>query len=181
MYLAGTSYTEVYSTFRWGIPPRFNIAEAVCTRYARTSPDAPALIYEQADGSVRVWSFREIEQAANRFANALAHLGVERGTIVGIHLPQCPESLISHVAVQKLGGISLPMFNVFGPDAIGYRLSDSAARVLITTSGGLERLGDSLSGIETLAHVISIGAPAAGSAHVYWDLLEQVSDSERAT
>ena len=93
MYLAGTSYTEVYSTFRWGIPPRFNIAEAVCSRYARTSPDAPALIYEQDDGSVRVWSFGEVERAANRFANALAHLGVERGTIVGIHLPQCPESL----------------------------------------------------------------------------------------
>lgn len=181
MYLAGTSYTEVYSTFRWGIPPRFNIAEAVCSRYARTSPDAPALIYEQDDGSVRVWSFGEVERAANRFANALAHLGVERGTIVGIHLPQCPESLISHVAVQKLGGISLPMFNLFGPDAIEYRLRDSGARVLITTSGGLERLADSLKGIETLAHVISVGKSATGSAQVFWDLLEQASDAERAT
>ena len=62
-----------------------------------------------------------------------------RGTIVGIHLPQCPEILITHVAIQKLGGIALPMFTLFGPDAIGYRLADSGARVLVTTPEALER------------------------------------------
>ena len=54
MHLAGSTYEEVYNTFRWEIPSRFNIAEAVCSRHARTAPDAPALIYEQADGNVRI-------------------------------------------------------------------------------------------------------------------------------
>ena len=78
-------------------------------------------------------------------------LGVAPGTIVGIHLPQCPESLIAHVAIQKLGAIALPMFNLFGPDAIAYRLGDSGARVLISTPDALERNAEALRGIDTLA------------------------------
>ena len=175
MFLAGRTYDEVRETFRWDIPPRFNIAEAVCGRHARTSPDAPALIYEQADGSVRTWRFGEIEEAANRFANALAHLGVVRGTIVGIHLPQRPESLIAHVAVQKLGGIGLPLFNLFGPDAIEYRLRDSGARVIVTTASGLERLREVIKDIETLAHVVSVDGPGGDTSHAFWELVERAS------
>ena len=181
MYLAGTTYDEVYRTFRWEIPPRFNIAEAVCSRHARISPQAPALIYEQGDGSVRAWSFAEVEQAANRFANALHHLGVERGTVVGIHLPQCPESLISHVAVQKLGGIGLPLFNLFGPDAVEYRLTDSGAHVLVTTSDSLERLAGSLPKIDTLKHVVAVGSQPAASVHAFWSLIERASAETRST
>lgn len=180
MFLAGRTYDEVCSTFRWDIPPRFNIGEAICGRHAQTSPDAPALIYEQADGSVRTWRFGEVEEAANRFANALAHLGVARGTIVGIHLPQRPESLIAHVAVQKLGGIGLPLFNLFGPDAIEYRLKDSGARVIITTGSGQERLRDVVKDIETLAHIVSVGGTSGESCHEFWDLVDRAS-TDRVT
>ena len=117
----------------------------------------PALLYEQADGQLRAWSFAEIQAAANRFANVLGAFGVAPGTIVGIHLPQCPESLIAHVAIQKRGAIALPMFNLFGPDAIAYRLGDSGARVLISTPDALERNAEALGGIDTLRHVVSVG------------------------
>ena len=101
------------------------------------------------------WSFAEIQAAANRFANVLGAFGVAPGTIVGIHLPQCPESLIAHVAIQKRGAIALPMFNLFGPDAIAYRLGDSGARVLISTPEALERNAEALRGIDTLRHIVS--------------------------
>ena len=137
MHLAGTTYDEVYGSFRWEMPARFNIAHLICDRHAAATPDAPALLYETSDGKVRPWNFGELQTCANRIANALAALGVGRGVIVGIHLPQCPESLISHIAIQKLGAIALPMFTLFGPDAIGYRLRDSGARVLISTPEAL--------------------------------------------
>ncbi|MFO7298403.1 MAG: AMP-binding protein, partial [Pseudomonadota bacterium] len=175
MHLAGSTYEEVYNTFRWEIPSRFNIAEAVCSRHAGATPDAPALIYEQADGNVRIWSFREVEETASRLANALDHLGVKRGTIVGIHLPQCPESLISHVAVQKLGGIALPLFNLFGPDAIEYRLRDSGALVIITTTGGWERVGSAIKSVETLSHVVCADGKSSGEYLGFWDLVERGS------
>src|SRR5215216_4739833 len=98
MHLAGATYEEAYRTFRWEVPARFNIARAVCDCHAERTPDAAALLYEEADGRLRPWSFAEIQVAANRLANALEQLGVAAGTIVAIHLPQCPEALISHVA-----------------------------------------------------------------------------------
>ena len=68
MHLAGATYEEVYRSFRWEVPARFNIAHLICDRHAATTPDAPALLYEQADGSLRPWSFAEVQAAANRFA-----------------------------------------------------------------------------------------------------------------
>ncbi len=77
MHLAGKTYEEVYRSFRWETPARFNIAQAICERHAARNADAPALLYEQADGSLRTWSFGEIAAQASRCANVLAHLGVE--------------------------------------------------------------------------------------------------------
>ena len=70
------TYEEAYSTFRWEVPARFNIARAICDDHAARTPDAPALLYEQADGQLRAWSFAEIQAAANRFANVLGAFGV---------------------------------------------------------------------------------------------------------
>lgn len=178
MYLTGKSYDEVTAGFRWNIPARFNIAEAISTRHAQRAPDAPALIFEQADGAIRTWTFAEVERAACRFANVLEHLGVARGAIVGIHLPQCPESLFAHVAAQKLGAIALPLFNLFGPDALEYRLRDSGARVLITTTQAHVRVADTIRGVETLAHVVTVGS--ASATHDFWDLCNRASDRRDA-
>ncbi len=157
MQLAGVTYEDLTAAFRWDIPKQFNIADAICSRHAMHTPDHPALIFEQADGRVRQWTFSQVEVAACRFANVLSHSGVGRGTVVGIHLPQCPESLIAHVSVQKLGAIALPLFNLFGPDALDFRLRDSGARVLITTLQARERLEDVTKAVGTLAHVVTVG------------------------
>ena len=175
MHLAGATYEEAYATFRWEVPARFNVARAICDRHAERTPDAAALLYEEADGRLRPWSFAQVQADANRLANALKHLGVAAGAIVAIHLPQCPEALIGHVAIQKLGAIALPMFNLFGPDAIGYRLRDSGARVLISTPEALERNAETLRGIATLRHVIAIGDRGPGSAQGFWELVQRAA------
>lgn len=177
MHLAGKTYEEAYRGFRWEVPARFNIAEAISERHAARSPDAAALIYEQGDGRVRTWSFREISEAAARCANVLAALGVGRGTIVGLHLPQCPESLIAHVAIQKLGAIALPLFTLFGPDAVGYRLADSGARVLLTTPDALERMGEAVRGAESVRHVIPVTDKPAANGRDFWSLLARAASS----
>ena len=165
------TYEEAYSTFRWEVPARFNIARAICDDHAARTPDAPALLYEQADGQLRAWSFAEIAGGGQPLRQcAGAPSAWRRGTIVGIHLPQCPESLIAHVAIQKLGAIALPMFNLFGPDAIAYRLGDSGARVLISTPEALERNAEALRGIDTLRQVVSVGGAGPASAQDFWQL-----------
>ena len=160
MHLAGTTYEEAYSTFRWEVPARFNIARAICDDHAAAHPMRRRCSTSRPTAGCAPWSFAEIQAAANRFANVLGAFGVAPGTIVGIHLPQCPESLIAHVAIQKRGAIALPMFNLFGPDAIAYRLGDSGARVLISTPDALER------NAEALAASTRSGMSSASAARV---------------
>jgi|SRR5581483_232318 len=177
MHLAGKTYEEAYRTFRWELPARFNIARAISEIHAARTPDAPALLYEQTDGALRTWTFAEIAGSAGRCANVLSHLGVGRGTVVAIHLPQCPESVITHIAIQKLGGIALPLFTLFGPDAVGYRLSDSGARILVTTPEALERTAEAVRAVDTVAHVLTVSGEATGGAHDFWSLLERARPS----
>jgi acetyl-CoA synthetase len=171
MRLEGKTYAEVRTNFRWELPARFNIATAVCDRHAEATPDAPALTYVEESGPARVYSFAELRTLTCRFANALEGLGVGVGTIVGLNLPQTPELLIAHIALQRMGAIGLPLFPLFGPDAIRYRLIDSGARVLVTTPEGYEKVAGVIGDIETLRHVVMAGREAGGPKS-FWRLLE---------
>jgi acetyl-CoA synthetase len=62
------SYAEVYNTFRWALPERYNIAWDVCDRHAGL-PDKLALIHQQPDGAIRHYTFREMQRYANQLAN----------------------------------------------------------------------------------------------------------------
>ena len=83
-------------------------------------------------------------------ANALAALGVRRGDKVAIILPQRPETAIAHIACYQLGAIAVPLSFLFGPDALEYRLNDSAAKVVFVDAASLPNLApirDRLAGI----------------------------------
>lgn len=177
MKLSGASYDELYGSFRWELPARFNIAAAICDRHAAAMPDAPALIHETSDGSVNIWTFARIKEAADRLANALAGLGVGRRAVIATHLSQCPENLITHIAAHKLGAIAMPLFALFGPDAVRFRLEDSGAAVLITAADNMERVAAGLTDIPTLNHIISIDGPGPLGAKGFWELAAAASSS----
>ena len=155
-------YAACVANFRWPACDRFNIARAVCDRHAELTPDATALIVDEPSGTRRV-SFMQLQRDANRLANALAALGVTRGQRVAIHLPQCVHTALAHVASYKLGAVALPLFSLFGPDALAHRLRDSAARVLITNRANLQRLTPVRDSLGALEHVLSIDGASDGA------------------
>ncbi len=168
---AGSTYDEIRAAFRWEIPARFNIARALSEDPDRANPEAPALIFVHADGRAETFTRRRLESLASRFANALAALGVGPGSIVGLNLAQCPETVITHIAVAKLGAIVLPLAVLFGPDALRYRLTDSGASVLITTGEGYERASTMLREVETLKHTIIVRELDEAGEDNFWHLL----------
>lgn len=171
---AASDYATCIANFRWPAATRFNIAHAVCDRHARMTPDASALIVDEPSGVRRV-SFRQLQRDANRLANALVALGVCRGERVAIHLPQCIHTALAHIASYKLGAIALPLFSLFGPDALAHRLRDSGARVLITNHANLERLATVRDGLGELEHVLSIDGDGPG-ATALGPMIERASD-----
>ncbi len=138
MPLVGTTYQEVCANFRWEIPTQFNIAEMICDRHIGSN--RTALLVETTDGRMTEMTFEHVQDRSRRLANAFSSVGIVRGDRVGILLPQCPETLIAHLAAYRLGAIALPLFTLFGPEAIEYRLNDSGAKVVVSNAAGIEKL-----------------------------------------
>ncbi len=129
----GQSYADCYDGFRWAVPQRFNIAEACCDRHAVATPENIALITEDEAGIVQRYTFHQLRQQANRFANALQTLGIARGDRVGVLLPQGLDCVVAHLACLKLGAITVPLSTLFGPDGLRHRLGDAGAVAVVGT------------------------------------------------
>src|SRR5216684_2434353 len=119
-----TDYEKLYRDFRWDIPARFNIATACCDRHA-DGANRLALIYVDEDGGAARHSFDEVSDFSRRFANVLKADGLNRG---------------DRVAVFRAGLVSIPLFALFGEDALEFRLSNSGAKAIITDESGWEKL-----------------------------------------
>ncbi len=168
-------YDELYRSFRWDVPERYNIARACCGQWAADASRL-ALYWEDESGAAARHSFRDIQLAANRLSNGLAALGVRRGDRVAIVLPQRPETAIAYMAVFQMGAIALPLSHLFGPDALEYRINHAEATVAIVEPATIANLWAIKGRLATLKHVIGVaGANEAGV--LSFDSLLQKADS----
>jgi len=160
-------HAELHAGFRWHVPPDFNLAQACCGRWARETPTAVAIRFEHEGGKAANHSYAELQADANRLSNALARLGVQRGDRVAIVMPQRFETAVAQVAVHQLGAVSVPLSMLFGPDALEYRLNDSAALVAIVDESAADNLLASRAACPGLRTVIAVG-DARGRGDVDW-------------
>ena len=148
-------WQSLWSPFRWRAPARYNIANACCGRWAGDRARL-ALYFESEKGETSVWSFHDIQQAANRLSNTLAAMGVMKGDRVAIVLPQRPETAIAHIACYQMGAIALPVSYLFGPDALEYRFGHAGVRVAIIDADGVEKVAAVRDKLPGLKHVLGI-------------------------
>ncbi len=172
----GAGYEDVYARFRWAVSSVYNIAVDVCDRHARDRTRL-ALIYERPDGQVSEHTFAEFQARSNQFAHVLAHLGIGRGDRVGIILPQRPETAVGHLAVYKLGAVALPLSTLFGPEALGYRLRHSGARVAIADRQSIETVLAIRQTLPELRHVVAVDRVDADGVVDYDRAIAEASDS----
>lgn len=140
MLLTAQSYDAVYDSFHWQIPEFYNIGVDVCDRWADRDPDRTALIQVDERGRSHTIRFGDLKGLSNRLAHVLRDAGIKQGDRVGILLGQCTETACAHIAIHKLGAVSLPLFTLFGPEALEYRLNDSGAKALITDKAGADKI-----------------------------------------
>ncbi|MGB7263423.1 MAG: AMP-binding protein [Albidovulum sp.] len=165
-------YEALCAAFRWNIPANFNMSEACCDSWARTDPNRLALI-EVQEQSVRHWSYGTLKTASDRLANSFAARGLRPGQTLAVLLPQGPAFLIAHFAALKLGAVVLPLFTLFGPDALEYRLSDACARIVVTDGPGAERLAGLRGALPDLLEIYCTD-PSAGRD--FWAEIDRASD-----
>jgi len=162
MLPSADSYSRLVGRFRWDVPERYNIGIDVCDKWANREPDRLALVHKAPDGAVVEYTFGDVRQLSNQLGNLLTARGVAAGDRVGVLLPQAPETAYGHVAVYKLGAIAVPLFTLFGPEALEYRLRNSGAKAVITDSAGAAKIAPIRGGLPALQWVLTVDGPCEG-------------------
>ncbi|MFI0982766.1 amino acid adenylation domain-containing protein [Streptomyces sp. NPDC021093] len=94
------------------------------------APEAPALVH-----GGRTFSYRELDQRANRLARLLIEGGVGPERVVALVLPKSADMVVAALAVQKAGGAYVPVDPAHPADRIAYMLTDARPTCVLTESG----------------------------------------------
>jgi len=111
-------------------------------------------ISDLTSGTRKDVPFSELKSKSNQLANLLVSLDIEKGDRVGVLRSQSVWTAASHIAVWKMAGISMPLFKLFGEEALLSRLNDSGARVIVTDVDGALVLEALRSKLPKLKHII---------------------------
>jgi acetyl-CoA synthetase len=168
---SGDQYDALYRNFRWQVPQRLNIAYECCTRWAQ-APDATKKIAIRAHNSPAesvFYSYYQLQQAADQLSQLLRQQGVQHGDRVAIVLPQRFETAVAYMAVLQLGAVAVPLSQLFGPDALEYRLQDSGAALAICDAATLQGIAQVRARCPLLRCVLSVEGklPGADLAFAY--------------
>ncbi|MGB0498728.1 MAG: AMP-binding protein [Rubricella sp.] len=168
-------WEDLRARFRWPRPRFYNIAEAICERWARAAPERVALTYVRPDGELRDYSYLQLSRASSRLANALEARGVTRGDRIAILLPQTPEALLTHLAAYKIGAIAVPLFTLFGEDGLRYRLGQAGCKALVTDRDNLPKIEAIRGDLPELSIIYSIDERVGGTFG-FWQELGKAAD-----
>ena len=159
--------------FRWRVPARMNIAELCSRRWARGDDASKriAVIAHQPGAGGQNHSYTELQASADRLSHALVRLGVARGDRVAIVMPQRFETAVAYIAVLQLGAIAMPLSQLFGPEALEYRLQDAGACLALCDEGALADLHAVRVRCPALRHAVGLGTRAAPADHSWNELL----------
>jgi acetyl-CoA synthetase len=171
---------ELRDAFEWECPDEFNIASYVCDRWSE-DPDRVALHHEQSDGAATEVTYAEIQRRANRLASFLDAEGVDAGDRVGICLPPGPAVIAGHMAVLKLGAISVPLNTLFGPDALRYRLDDCGAMAVLTGEATIDAVRSVAPDLDTLETIVAVDEPPEPGEIAYDDIQSEYDDTFETT
>ena len=126
----------------------------ILRRTAKTYPDSEVVYFE----GFRM-AYRELDSLVDQFATALSKMGIKKGDVVLIDVPNIPQYLIAHFATVRLGAVSNPVLPVNRFVEIVHQVNDSNGKLLIILDYLYDEYlqGKDLSKMPSLEHIILTG------------------------
>jgi long-chain acyl-CoA synthetase len=119
-------------------------------RWAREKPDSAAILWYGA-----AISWRELDDWSDAVGAHLQALGVQRGEPVALFMNNCPQYMVAHYAIQKIGAIVCPCGPLNKAHELAYQLGDLQARVIVAADGLLPVV-EQVRGDSALQHVLAV-------------------------
>ena len=126
--------------YKWFVGGKTNIIQNAIDRHLTTwRRNKLALIWEGEPGDLRTFSYHALNREVSKFSNILRSMGVKKGDIVTIYMPQIPELAFAMLACAKIGAAHSVVYGGFSVEALAERIADAKSRVLVTADGGWRR------------------------------------------
>lgn len=126
--------------YKWFTGGKTNIILNAIDRHLKTpARNKLAFMWEGEPGDVRTFSYHALNREVSQFANILKSMGVKRGDIVTIYMPQIPELVFAMLACAKIGAAHSVVYGGFSYEALAERINDAESRVVVTADGGYRR------------------------------------------
>ncbi|HLA13134.1 MAG TPA: long-chain fatty acid--CoA ligase [Pyrinomonadaceae bacterium] len=127
-----------------------NIPQLLADR-VRNFPEKQFL-FAEANG--RTFTYQQFAEAVNRAASLLRQLGIKKGDVVTLLMPNSAEYVIAYFACWMLGALAGPVNSLLKSQEIAYVLQNSEAKAILVNSQFLPQIEAIHSDLQTLKHVI---------------------------
>ena len=127
--------------FRYFEGGQINVCDNCVDRWAEdpATADRAAVVWEGEPGDVRTLTYGQLAAEVTRLAAGLASLGVGRGDVVGIYMPNLVEAFTTIHACNRIGAVYTVLFSGFGEEAVASRLEASRASVVVVADASYRR------------------------------------------
>lgn len=146
---------------------QYNIGH-ICTRQQCDlgMANKVAMRWLPAKGASCDYTFRDLDQQSNRFANTLGQLGLVEGEVLFTFLPKLPEQFFAFLGSLKMRLITGTLFANFGEDALLDRLGDAKAKVVVTKKSLAKKIIKIRSQLPALRYIILVDIEEHQSADI---------------
>lgn len=133
--------------------------------------DREFLVFENRDGAVERYTYREFDDRVNQLANGLLAQGIAFDDKVVVHLPNCPAFLLTWFALAKIGAVMVPTNTANTAAEMEYLLASSDAGTVVTEPAFMEVFAKVLPGAPKVTHVFLARTDSAPVGTRLWDEL----------
>jgi len=163
-----SKYEELVARFDWAVAERelgwrhgdaINIGWHCTDRICRLGFERkPALIWEDFQGASRTWTFDDLRDRTDAFAQYLRNHGLGPGDRICLFMDRVPELYIGFLAVLKMGGIVQPLFSAFGEESLYTRLENAQTAAVVTQKKHLGKVRKIRDKLPDLRRVVVVDA-----------------------
>ncbi len=177
----------------WFGDGKLNVAYNCVDRHVEAGNGDRVAIHWEGEpvGDARDITYAQLKDEVSKAANALTALGLVAGDRVAIYMPMVPEAIVAMLACARLGVMHSVVFAGFSATALGARVEDAQAKLVITTDGQYRRgqaaslktaVDEAVAGQPSVEHVLvvkrtSIDVDWTEGRDVWW---HEIVDSQSA-
>ncbi len=156
-------YEKEVKNFELDVPEYYNFAFDVVDKWAEDRTKL-ALVWANTTGkTIKKYSFWDISNMSNKFANVLISLGIKKGDNVLVMVPRIVEWYAVMLGLNKVGAVALPAPNILMPEDIGYRIRKADAVMAIASASNARKVDEAcIEDCKTLKHKMVIDGDAEG-------------------